>query len=123
MYQLVFEIALILAAFLLGSLTPFLRDVIHDLRAPSHDWRAVVKGAWKSRVGLLFTAIPLCILLVGAALLHNAEIESERQRTIEIISSINQTNNERDDKLIEAINNQTDAILKAIQQIGGENGQ
>ena len=127
MCQFLFEPTLILAGFFLGYLTPFMRDVIHHLRVSPHDWREVLKSIRKSWVGLLFTAIPLCALLVFAGVLSNARIEAEKQRDIEIINSINQAINqaisERDDKLIEAINKQTEAILKAIQQNGGRNGE
>lgn len=92
-----------------------LQNTARDLFLSLHNWGRVVKGWRDSWRGLLLA------LLIGTGIvfgIHSldesaskAAIEADSKRNAELIGAINN-----------AFNRQTEAILKAIQQIGTGNG-
>jgi hypothetical protein len=91
-------------------------------------WRALVIGGKRSLGGMI-----VALIIVGGLYLLlrmdtnnvNRQEVIRQQELIEVLRlsqlEITKAINQKDTDLVDAINKQTEAILKAIQQVGGQN--
>lgn len=132
MYITVIQILFLCVAFILGYFTEHFKNVWQTLQPNPFSLPklvAVMKGTFTRKTAFPLTIMALMILAIIILNFFNMNKleEAEKQRTADLIEAVTQTIEEnleqRNIALIEAINNQTDAILKAIQQIGGQNAK
>jgi len=109
------DVLLMALGIVVAVLALHLQNTAHDLFLSLHNWRRVVKGWRDSWRGLLLALLVGIGIVFGIHRLDDsaskAAIEAASKRDAELIGAINK-----------AIDRQTEAILKAIDNKGVSNG-